>query len=75
MPMKRHETKRGSSSRDVDSEVPEEPKMDIKSILKDMEFLGKISLLMFTLTNFTGNFYMTHVKWWFFFIGKLLTSS
>ncbi|KAI3453938.1 hypothetical protein Pfo_010601 [Paulownia fortunei] len=37
MPMKRQEAKGGSSSHHVDSE---EPKMDIKSILKDIEFLG-----------------------------------
>ncbi|KAL3619082.1 hypothetical protein CASFOL_036652 [Castilleja foliolosa] len=37
MPMKRYETKRGSSSRNVESE---EPKMNIRSILKDIEFLG-----------------------------------
>ncbi|KAK6129858.1 hypothetical protein DH2020_036376 [Rehmannia glutinosa] len=35
--MKRPEAKGGSSSQDVDSE---EPKMNIKSILKDIEFLG-----------------------------------
>ncbi|GFQ03709.1 hypothetical protein PHJA_002514700 [Phtheirospermum japonicum] len=37
MPMKRYEAKGGSSSRRVDSE---EPKMNIRSILKDIEFLG-----------------------------------
>ncbi|KAL0406488.1 UNVERIFIED_CONTAM: hypothetical protein Slati_3962700 [Sesamum latifolium] len=37
MPMKKKETKGGSSAPDV---APEEPKMDIKSILKDIEFLG-----------------------------------
>ncbi|KAL0372014.1 UNVERIFIED_CONTAM: hypothetical protein Scaly_0883000 [Sesamum calycinum] len=37
MPMKKKEAKGGSSAPDV---APEEPKMDIKSILKDIEFLG-----------------------------------
>ncbi|KAL3650694.1 hypothetical protein CASFOL_007097 [Castilleja foliolosa] len=37
MPMKRYEAKGGSSSRHVESE---EPKMNIRSILKDIEFLG-----------------------------------
>ncbi|KAL0407907.1 UNVERIFIED_CONTAM: hypothetical protein Sradi_1725100 [Sesamum radiatum] len=37
MPMKKKEAKGGSSAPDV---APEERKMDIKSILKDIEFLG-----------------------------------
>ncbi|KAL0406485.1 UNVERIFIED_CONTAM: Tryptophan--tRNA ligase, cytoplasmic [Sesamum latifolium] len=37
MPMKKKEAKGGSSAPDV---TPEEQKMDIKSILKDIEFLG-----------------------------------
>ncbi|KAK4410250.1 hypothetical protein Sango_0098000 [Sesamum angolense] len=37
MPMKKKEAKGESSAPDV---APEEPKMDIKSILKDIEFLG-----------------------------------
>ncbi|KAL0423904.1 UNVERIFIED_CONTAM: hypothetical protein Sradi_0925200 [Sesamum radiatum] len=37
MPMKKKEAKGGSSAPDV---APEEPKMGIKSILKDIEFLG-----------------------------------
>lgn len=53
MPMKNKEAKRGSSSSsNVDSD---EPKMDIKSILKDIEFLGKMSFFIFNLICSIGS--------------------
>lgn len=59
MPLKNKEAKRGSSSSNVDSEQPE---MDIKSILKDIEFLGKMSFFIFNLISFIGSLVLEYVE-------------
>lgn len=55
MSMKRKEAKKGPSSSSDAVLESEEPKIDIKSILKDIEFLGKRSFLILTLTSFMGS--------------------
>lgn len=53
--MKRKEAKKGPSSSSDAVEESDEPKIDIKSILKDIEFLGKISFLISTLLYFDSH--------------------